>query len=98
MSFGLERVPMLVPQHLTVGAGLPRESKLMRWVAIMARHLEEGTEVVRFTPEYFHWLANQVFAVQDFPYAGVDFCGDPDMGLPPGEQWDDSGKIILNIF
>ena len=80
---------MLVPQHLIVGAGLPREPKLMRWVAVMARHPEEGTEVVRFTPEYFRWLENQVFAIQDFPYAGVDYRGDPDMALPPGEQWDD---------
>ena len=58
VSFVLERVPMLVPKHLTVGAGLPREPKLMPWVAVMARHPEEGTEVVRFTPEYFHWLEN----------------------------------------
>jgi hypothetical protein len=29
---------------------------------------------------------------------GVDFRGDPDMVLPPGEQWDDSGKIIFNSF
>ena len=98
VSFGLERVPMLVPQHLTVGAGLPREPKVMHWVAIMARHPKEGTEVVRLTPEYFHWLENQVFAIQDFPYAGIDYCGDPDMALPLREQWDDSGKIIFNIL
>ena len=72
-------------QHLTVGVGLPREPKLMRWVAVMAHHPEEGTEVVQFTPEYFHWLENQVFAIQDFPYAEVDYRGDPDMALPPGE-------------
>ena len=70
----------------------------MRWVAVMACHPDEGTEVVRFKPEYFQWLENQVFSIQDFPYAGVDFRGDPDMALPPGEQWDDSGKIIFNIF
>lgn len=58
VSFGLERVPMLVPQHLTVGASLPREPKLMRWVAVMARHPDEGAEVVQFKPEYFHWLEN----------------------------------------
>ena len=29
VSFGLERIPMLILQHLTVGAGLPREPKLM---------------------------------------------------------------------
>ena len=97
VSFGLERVPKLIPQHLTVGAGLPREPKLMRWVAVMARHPDEGTEVVRFKPEYFQWLENQVFSIQDFPYAGIDFRGDPDMVLPPGEQWDESGKILFNI-
>ena len=52
VSFGLKRVPMLIPQHLTVEVGLPQEPKLMRWVAVMACHLEEGMEVVRFTPEY----------------------------------------------
>jgi len=98
VSFGLERVPMLVPQHLSVGAGLPEEPKLMRWVVVMARHPEEGSEVVRFPLEYFHWLENQVFAIQDFPYVGMDYRGDPDMALPPGEKWDDLGKIILNIF
>ena len=46
VSFGLERVPMLIPQQLTVGVGLPQEPKLMRWVAVMARHPDEGTEVV----------------------------------------------------
>jgi len=63
----------------------------------MDRHREEGTEVIRFTPEYFHWLENQIFAIQDFPYARVDFCDHPDMALPPGEKWNDSGKIIFNI-
>ena len=58
VSFGLERVPMLIPQHLNVGAGLPREPKLMRWVAVMARHPDERIEVARFKPEYFQWLEN----------------------------------------
>ena len=89
---------MLVPQHLSVEAGLPREPKLMRWVAVMARHPEEGSNIVRFPHEYFHWLENQAFAIQDFPYAGMDYRGDQDMALPPGEQWDDLGKIIFNIF
>ena len=98
VSFALERVLMLIPQQLTVEAGLPREPKLMQWVAVMARHPHEGTEVVRFTPEYFRWLEDQVFSIQDFPYAGVDFRGDPDMVLPPGEQWDDIGNFIFHKF
>ena len=89
---------MLVPHHLTVGAGLCREPKLMRWVAFMAHHPEEGAEVVRFTPEYFHWLENQIFSIQDFPYARVDFHGDLDMILPPGEQWDDTCTSFFTSF
>jgi len=68
VSFGLERVPMLVPQHLTIEVGLPREPKLMRWVAVMFCHLEEGMEIVRSTLEYFHWLENQIF------YLGFSLC------------------------
>ena len=98
VSFGLERLPMLVPQQLSIGVGLPREPMLVRWVTVMAHHLEEGSEVVQFPPEYFRWLENQLFMIQDFPYAGMDYHGDPNMTLPPGEQWDDSGKIIFNIF
>ena len=89
---------MLIPHQLTVEVGLPREPKLMRWVAVMAHHPDEGTEVVRFTAEYFHWLEDQVFSIQDFPYADVDFRGDPDMILPPGEQWDDTGNFIFHKF
>ena len=85
VSFALERVPMLIPQHLTVPVGAPREPKLTRWVAVMARHPDEGTAVVRFPDGYFHWLESQVFAIQDFPYAGMDFRNDPDMVLPQGE-------------
>ena len=70
----------------------------MRWVAVMAHHPDERIEVARFKPEYFQWLENQVFSIQDFPYARIDFRGDPDMVLPPGEQWDESGKILFNIF
>ena len=76
---------MLVPQHLSVEVGLPQEPKLMRWVAIMARHPEEGSEVVQFLHEYFRWLRNQLFVIQDFPYVGMDYRGDPDMTLPLGE-------------
>ena len=61
----------------------------------MARHAIEGTEIVRFPPSYFCWLDRQIFVIEDFPYAGIDFRGDREMALPAGEQWDDSGK---NIF
>ena len=65
----------------------------------MARHPDEGAEVVRFPAGYFHWLENQVFAIQDFPYARMDHRGYPDMVLPHGEQWDDRGIFTFyNCF
>ena len=98
VSFALERVPMLIPQQLTVDDLGPREPKLVRWVAVMARHPDEGAAVVRFSDSYFDWLEGQLFVIQDFPYAGMDFRGDPDMVLPQGEQWDDRGTFIFTSF
>ena len=46
VNFGLERILMLIPKHLTVVPGHPREPRLMRWVAVMARHLDEATGVI----------------------------------------------------
>lgn len=80
---------MLALQHILVDAGLSREPRMVRWVALMARHAE-GIEVVRFMPAYFRWLNNQLFVIQVFPYAGMDYHGDRDMILPSEKQWDDS--------
>ena len=98
VSFALERVPMLIPQQFTVEILGPREPKLIRWVTVMARHPDEAAAVVRFLDSYFHWLEDQVFSIQDFSYAGVDFRGDPDMVLPQGEQWDDRGTLFFTSF
>ena len=70
----------------------------MRWVAVMAQHPDEGEKVVRFPEIYFDWLENQVFAIQDFPYARMDFRGDPEMVLPQGEQWDDRGIFTFHTL
>jgi len=97
VTFALERIPLLAPQQIPVDPGRAREPRMIRWVALMARHAE-GVEIIRFSPSYFRWLNNQLFVIEDFPYAGMDFRGDREMTLPPGEQWDDSGKNIFNIF
>jgi hypothetical protein len=41
--------------------------------------------------------------VDDYPYAGLDFQGDPDLVLPEDAQWGDLGKkythfLFLNVF
>ena len=86
---------MLAPQSIVVDAGRLQEPRMVRWSALIARHAIEGTEIVRFPPSYFRWLYRQIFVIEDFPYAGIDFRGDREMVLLVGEQWDDSGKIIF---
>jgi hypothetical protein len=36
--------------------------------------------------------------ILQFPYAGVDFRGDPDMVLPPGEVFDHRGMFMCLIY
>ena len=61
------------------------------WVALIARH-SEGREIVQFPSTYFRLLEHRIFVIEDFPYAGMDFHGDREIPLPPGAQWDESGK------
>jgi len=49
VSFALERIPMLAPQYIPGDVSLPQETRMVHWVALMAHHPEEGTEVVRFS-------------------------------------------------
>jgi len=49
-----------------------------------------------FGPEFFGWLRRQLIVVEDWPYAGTDFTGDPDLSLPEGEDWDE--EIGISSF
>ena len=52
-------------------------------------------------PEFFIWLHHQLIVVEDWPYAGTDFTGDPDLPLPEGEDWDEElGKnsFCFDVF
>lgn len=56
-----------------------------------------GTEVPRSTwdDKFFQWWEEKVIAVEDYPYAGMDFCGDPDLVLPPGAAWGEIGENAI---
>lgn len=67
-SFVLERIPLLTPQLILVDRG----EHFMVWVvALMAQHGSDGSSVVWFTLAYFMCLRNQVFTIENFPYAGM---------------------------
>ena len=51
VDFSLERFPILQPQHIQVHEEGSRDPRLMRWVALMACHGNDGP-VVRYMIEF----------------------------------------------
>ena len=51
-----------------------------------------GRGKVKFGDPFFWWLRDQILVVEDYAYVGTDFGKDPNLPLPPGEQWGDIGK------
>lgn len=52
-------------------------------------------------PEFFIWLRRHLIVIQDWPYAGTSFMGDPDLPLPEGEEWEEElgmNSLILMFF
>ena len=37
-----------------------------------------------YLADFFPWWRQQIVAIDDYPYAGIDFWGDPNMPLQPG--------------
>jgi hypothetical protein len=92
----LERVSMLRPRVLLEAPGV-RELRLRLWSHILVRH--GGGE----GGHYFTAQAAQIWrqmpqVILQFPYAGVDFRGDPNMVLPPGEVFDHRGMLCTCVF
>jgi hypothetical protein len=93
VAWFLERVSMLRPRILLEMPGA-RELRLRRWSTVLLRH--GGGEGGHF----FSAEAAQVWrqmpqVILRYPYAGVDFWGDPDMVLPPGEVFDHRGMFSI---
>ena len=58
-----------------------------------------GGDVGRyFTWElYMQWLQLPL-ALEDYPYRGMDYTGDPDAPRPPGQAWGPDGTYDFNCF
>ena len=46
---------------------------------------------------YFCWQW-QLPALEQFPYAGMDFRGDPNLVLPPGGAWGGLVNFYFQVF
>ena len=52
-----------------------------------------------FSTAFFSWLDRQHIVIEEHPYSGMDFRGDPDLILPVGAQWGAIGKLFdQNVF
>ena len=68
----------------------PREPRMYRWCQMMIH--EGGGRVGRFFIEELleQWLQLPV-VIEEYPYAGMDFQGDPEMPRTLGQEWGPAG-------
>ena len=101
-KFFFDKIPALRPRVISTISS-PRDPGIAHWEDMMKRL--GGSEVPRTTwdDEFFLWWGEQIIAVDDYPYAGMDFRGDPDLVLPPGTSWGTVGEFakffdLYNFF
>jgi hypothetical protein len=96
VAFFLERVSMLRPRVLLEVPAV-REPQMRWWSHILVFH--DGGEGGHYFNEEVAliWRQTPQFILQ-FSYAGVDFRGDPDMVLPPGEVFDHRGTLCIYML
>ena len=62
------------------------------------RRLGGGRVDKPYPTDFFTWWQRQIIAIDEYPYVGIDFCGDLDMPLPPGEAYGDIGNESQTHF
>ena len=74
-----------------------------RWEDMMHR-LGGGRVANPYPTDFFLWWRRHIVSIDDYPYAGIDFRGGPDMSLPPGSVYGDIGNksrpslLIFELF
>ena len=64
---------------------------MKKWSEVLS--LLGGGRQLHFSDEFFYHFDQQIWAIDDYGYAGIDFREDPELVLPEGEEWDhDIGK------
>jgi hypothetical protein len=77
----------------------PRDPTMARWIEVM-KWQGGGRVVTPYNDDFFFWWQRQIIALDDYPYAGINFRGNPDMPLSPGSSYDTIGKsfYIFHFF
>ena len=67
------------------------------WENVMLK-LGRGRVANPYPEDLFPWWQWQIITIDDYPYAGIDFRGDPDMPLPLGAAYGDIGNESQTLF
>jgi hypothetical protein len=76
-----KRVLSLSPRE-TVRGHIASSPAVNRWAVLFPRE-GGGITIEAFDDKFFHWWSRQIPVIEDYPYAGIMFSRDPDMGVPP---------------
>ena len=95
-TFFFERVLGLSPRVDIAPHGVWDPSQWC-WVNVMHR-LGWGRLANPYPTDFFPWWRRQIIAIDDYPYAGIDFHGDQDMPLPLGETYGIISKESQTLF
>jgi len=61
---------------------------------LIARHT--GQSSITFSTAFISWIDRKHIVIEEHPYAGMDFRGDPELSLPVGAQWRAIGKLFFD--
>ena len=96
VAFFFERVPGLSPA-VPLPVCSPRQPRLSRWGEIFLHQGGGGSVQSAYDVDFYFWWERQLPALEQFPYAGLDFRGDTDLVLPPGGARGELGIFIFKI-
>ena len=97
MAFFFERVPAI--RHVVqLPAFSPCHPRLTRWGELFLRQGGDGSVQSVYDNDFYFWCRQQLPALEQFPYAGLDFRGDNDLVLPPGAIWGDLGILVFQVY
>ena len=91
-----QHVPGISPRVGIPSHGV-RDPAQQHWGNVM-RRLGGGRVANPYPSDFFPWWQRWIIAIDDYPYAGIDICGDPDMPLPSGEAYGDIGNECQTHF
>jgi hypothetical protein len=75
-------------------ASLPAVCK---WAVLLPRQ-GGGRTNESFDDDFFAWLLWKIPAIEDYPYAGIDFSRDLEIPVPPGQERGEMDKFASFFF